>query len=353
MPTPTAKYAIKAEDKSGAALNSIKGKLKGLSGAFGGMAGSIAGIVGVGGFGAMIKGGIDAADSMQKMSIQLGLSTEFLSEMKHAAELSGTSLDSVTKGSRKLQQSLVDAADGGKSTAEAFEKLGLNVDDLLKLHPDEQLLMVGDALSKMGNSAEKTDTAMALLGKAGAELNQVFVGGAEGVAKMREEAKGLGLTLTRDAADGAANANDALLRLQRAFSGVGLSLATEFAEPIEKIANFLSNEFVPLLKNVVGFVMGVGRGIGGLGAAMGAFFSGEFGVAGNIIGQLTEDLFGGSSGEVSNAVSNGSGGSAGASGPRMGEDPEQRKTRELMKDQSVALKEIARNTKAPKFAVAG
>lgn len=351
MPTPTAKYAIKAEDKSSSVIRGIKGKLKGLSGAFGGMGASIAGIVGVGGFGAMIKGSLDSADAMQKLSIQLGFSTEFLSEMKHAAELSGASLDDVTKGGRKLQQSLTDAADGGKSTSEAFDKLGLSVDELLQLHPDEQLLIVGDALSKMENQAEKTDTAMLLMGKSGAALNQVFVGGADSVQKMRNEAEALGLSLSRDAADGAANANDAILRLEGAFKGAGQSLATDFAGPIENIADFIRTTLVPILGFLLDSVTTVGRAFGGMAAGVVALLSGNFSEAGSIFSSTFDDAatafsdsFAKRTAENNRPLN---------SPTQQKADREQKETREVIKEQTSVLKQVAKNTANTKFAVAG
>lgn len=349
MPTPTAKYDIKAQDKSSKVISGIKGKLKGLSGAFGGMAGSIAGIVGVGGFGAMIKQSLDAADNIQKLSIRLGHSTEFLSEMGHAAQLGGSSLGAVEKGSKRLSQSIGDFEKGGKLAAESFADLGLNMEELIKLDADEQFLRVNHALAGMNKGSERTKKALDLLGRSGTEMLAVFDGGKDSIAAMRQEAKDLGISLTKDAADGAANANDAMLRLTTAFTGVGQALATDFAGPMVDIADSLRTNVIPVIRGLIDVVFGLAKAFGGAVAAAAAFFSGDFSGAGDIISDVGSDLF-----DTIGAAFGGGKDEAPATGKTGApKDREQEKTRQKLDDQTAVMKEIAKNTRGVPQAVAG
>jgi len=244
----------------------------------------------------MIKGSIDAGDRIQKLAIQSGLSTELLSELDHAAELSGTTLETVAKGNRRLQRSAVEAAKGTKLYREAFAELGLDANKFLSLKPDEQFAAYADAISKIENPAKRTALANDLLGRSGSDLIPLMEGGAKSMAKMRAEARKLGKTLSRKQADDLAAVNDSVLKLQNGFVGVANALAIKLAPAMTQFFNFLTAKlptFVDLLGSALG---GVGNLVGGGAAAIGALLSGNFrgaaSIAGDVFGDVKKDLGG-------------------------------------------------------------
>ena len=106
MARARAEYQITAEDKTKRAFNSVQGRLKGMSKGVKTLAFGLAGLVGVGGFGALIKGAIDAGDRINKLSIKTGASTEFLSEMRGVTELAGVGFEQFTTSLTKMQRSI-------------------------------------------------------------------------------------------------------------------------------------------------------------------------------------------------------------------------------------------------------
>ncbi|MBA7602013.1 hypothetical protein ES703_09098 [subsurface metagenome] len=56
-----------------------------------------------------IKTYAEMGDAVQKMALRTGFSTEALSELRHAAELSGASLEGIEKASRTLSGAITDA----------------------------------------------------------------------------------------------------------------------------------------------------------------------------------------------------------------------------------------------------
>ena len=54
----------------------------------------------------------DSGDEFQKMSARLGISAQALSEMKHAAELSGASIGDIELGIKKMSKTALDADRG-------------------------------------------------------------------------------------------------------------------------------------------------------------------------------------------------------------------------------------------------
>lgn len=224
-------------DKTGPATKSATANLGALKAASNGLVAAMAPLAGaatLGGLAVMIKGQLDAADKVQKLSLQLGVSTEALSQYRHVAELTGTSFESVSKGIRYMQKNMSDAEDGLSTAKRAFSDLNLEVHVLRQMEPDKAFELIGQALSEVADASKRTQLAMNIFGRAGAELIQTFSGGAAAVRLMREEADALGLTLSQGAADAAAAANDSLTRLKNTLGGLGQTIAISTAPNLEK-----------------------------------------------------------------------------------------------------------------------
>jgi hypothetical protein len=197
--------------------------------------GILAGIAGVGVMGAMVKRAIDTGDAVQKMAIRTGASTEALSQLAHAAELSGTRIEVVGKAIQVMQRNAVEAARGTKLQADAFAELGIDVGRFLELKPEEQLEVMADALARVESEERRTALAMDTLGRSGTALLPMLVGGSAALREMRQEADDMGKTLTRAAADDMAAANDAITTLQAAVSGFGQQMAVVAAGPLRDL----------------------------------------------------------------------------------------------------------------------
>jgi len=231
------------KDQTGKATKSAVGNLnrvKSAGSAVAGALGPLTAAAAVSGFAAMIKTQIDAADKVQKLSLQLGVSTEALSQYQHVAKITGTSFETMTKGLRYMQKNLADAQDGLTTAQRAFDGLGVSVDRLIKMRPEDAFLLIGDALSHVPDEARRTQIAMNVFGRAGAELIQTFSDGAGAVQDLMQEADELGLTISQDLANNAADANDAITRLSGAFTGLGRSIALETAGPLSSFIDALA-----------------------------------------------------------------------------------------------------------------
>jgi hypothetical protein len=170
----------------------------------------------------MGKQAIDSADRISKLSQSTGLSTEALSQLEYAADLSGVSSEALTKSLGRLSRTAADAAKGVKVSSEAFAKLGVNVKNADgSLRPTEDLLLdVADSFSKLENGAAKAALAQDLFGKAGMQLIPLLNQGRAGIKAMTDEADAFGLTVSQEAAVAAEQFNDNLTRLQAAGKGV-------------------------------------------------------------------------------------------------------------------------------------
>src|SRR4030042_523164 len=135
-------------------------------------------------------------DNLAKMSARTGFSVETLSELGFAADLSGASMEDLEKSIRRMQATIVDAAQGLSTATDALATLGLKVEDLAGLSPERQFKLIADRLAKIEDPTLKAALAMELFGRSGTMLLPMLSGGAAGIEELQEKARKLGLTIS-------------------------------------------------------------------------------------------------------------------------------------------------------------
>ncbi len=180
-----------------------------------------------------VKAFAQMGDEVQKMALRTGFSTEALSELRHAAELSGTALSSLEKASKTLSGAILDAGFGLETYVRAFDKIGLSYEQLKGLSPEDQFLAVMEALAGLTDESEKAALAADIFGRAGTQLLPMLANGTEGLKAMRQEAHDLGIVFDQEAANKAAEFNDALTRLKGAVSGIKMEIGGMLADALK------------------------------------------------------------------------------------------------------------------------
>jgi len=87
-------------------------------------------------------------DQVAKMAKRTGLSVEALSELRFVASQTGTSLEALETGFRRMQRSIYDAGRGLSTATDALADLGLTFKDLESLAPEEQFKLLAEAISR-------------------------------------------------------------------------------------------------------------------------------------------------------------------------------------------------------------
>lgn len=180
-----------------------------------GKAMSVAGLAITAALGFATSTAMALGDELQKMSLRTGASVEALSELKHAAELSDTSLEGLDKAMKRMARVVSDAENGLESATRPLGELNLAWQDLMELAPEDQLTTILEALAGVENATKRAALAQEIFGRSGTELLPMLENGAEGLRQMRQEARDLGLTMGQDAADRAAAFGDWLSTLRR------------------------------------------------------------------------------------------------------------------------------------------
>ena len=110
---------------------------------------------------------IDYADAITKASDRTGIGVVALQRLEAVGLASGNSLDQITSGVNAFQKRL---SEGSSDTTNALKAIGLSVEQLRNLSPDEQFFAIARGVAAIKDPAEQTRIAMELFGRAGAEL---------------------------------------------------------------------------------------------------------------------------------------------------------------------------------------
>lgn len=202
-------------------------------------------------FAFMAKGVINANDEMAKMSQRTGFTTESLSALKYGAELSGTSIEGLEKGLKKLSVNILDAERGTKEAKDTFSALGISYKTATGeiKSGDAVLSEVAERFKTMPDGIEKSAIAQKMFGKSGAELIPMLNGGAAGLAAFRKEAEELGIIVSGDTAAAAEQFNDNLSRLHSAVTGVVQTIVAEALPQFVSLTNTLIQMAKKFLEN--------------------------------------------------------------------------------------------------------
>jgi lambda family phage tail tape measure protein len=224
-------------------LIDIRSKLAGLEQATAGFGRLIKGVAGfaaaylsartvINGARDIIKLGAD----MDHLHSQTGVAVKDLIILRQAFEDNGISADNSRLAINKMQKSLVEASEGLQEPVKAFEALGLSYEELLKKSPTEQFSEIGNAIRAIEDPAERSAAAMRIFGRAGAELQSLFVSG-----DIDDVARSLGAmpeVMERNARQ--FERIDTLIgripnKSRQLFAGIGDMLADELLGPLEAL----------------------------------------------------------------------------------------------------------------------
>jgi hypothetical protein len=204
-------------------------------------------VAAVGGLAVAMRGVINEADKLGKMAQSIGVPVEELSRMKHAADLSGISLEQLSTSVGRLSRNMSDVAAGvGKDASRAFDQLGIsvkNADGSLKTST-QVMTEVADRFSRMEDGAAKTALAMQIFGRAGRDMIPMLNQGGDGLRRMMEEADELGIVIDSRTAKAAERFNDSLTRLGKVQDGIITQITARLAPGLANI----TEEFVRIAK---------------------------------------------------------------------------------------------------------
>jgi hypothetical protein len=163
---------------------------------------------------------IKSADEIGKMAQSLGMTSEELSKLKYAAELSGVSVEELRSSFARLNKNAFENID-------SFKALGVSLKDSSgSMRSNYEIL--GDLAERFKNMPDgigKAAAAQQIFGKTGANLIPLLNQGRDGLRELGAEAERMGIVVSTKTAKSAEVFNDNMERLSKNIDGVFLSIA--------------------------------------------------------------------------------------------------------------------------------
>jgi hypothetical protein len=276
-------------------MRSAAAQLKALLPAIG-LAGVTAGFV------ALTRNALNSADAIDDLSQKVGASAENLSVLQYQAGISG-GIEALEANLTRLAVRLGDLDRGSRQATDAFGRLGLSARDFAGLDTAQAFDLIAQRLGTVEDSTRKTDIAVQIFGKTGAQLMPLLNDlAANGFANVAEAAASLGLVIDSETAAMAGQVNDSfamikgqaqglaiqfvsglmpsVLETMTSFreetAGTGVDSMRRFGTETGRILRVVIQTFRTFFNIVSGIFRGIGNQIGGLAATIGALSRGDF-----------------------------------------------------------------------------
>lgn len=244
-------------DKANESISKTEGKADSLGGKLGGMIGTAAkwgaGLVAgagaaVGGMLALANKTAETADVIDKLSERTGINREELQRWKYAAEQSGGDIGKLEVGMKKLSDVMDGATSGSKANVEAFNKIGISLDDLKTKSQSEIFDDVMNALADMPQGAERNALGNDLLGKSYTELLPLLNAGSEGMTGLKERADELGLVMSEDMVKANVVFGDTMADVKAAFGMVFMTISNQMLPTLQIFLDFILDHMPEIQK---------------------------------------------------------------------------------------------------------
>ena len=246
------------------------------------------------------------ADASGKLAARLGMSVESLQGLQLAAQMAGVA--ELTPVLQKMSITLGQAASGAKPAMEALAGIGLSIDDLAGMNPDEQFKAIAAAINAIPDPAARAAAAVRIFGEQGVALLPLM---AQNLEEVQARMERLGAVLSADQTEAIEGMNDALTMVQATFEGiigqvvgnlapVVTALAEEFLAFVESfnsvsgeggtgIANAITDAMFDILDYLAQVFDSAVAGFEGFGVTM-ADVGAVFDFVGNIFVAVAETL---------------------------------------------------------------
>ena len=241
---------LAAKDISGKAFSQVQTKLSTLAKGLFSFKGALGGVLGVSGIGALVTTSLAAADAIAKTADKVGLSTDALQELRHAADLSGVSTGTLDMAMQRFSRRLGEAAQGKGELVGVLRQYNIAVTDSTGRTRKNTDVMddLAEAIKNAGSDQERLRIAFKAFDSEGAALVNMMKNGKSGMEEFRSEAQRLGLVLDEDLLRASERANDQITRLTKTIKTRFTAAVIENSDQIARMAEELLNVTEAALK---------------------------------------------------------------------------------------------------------
>lgn len=180
----------------------------------------------------------DSAESLLNLSQKTGVSVEELQKLNYVADQSNIGAENLAQGFTFLNRAISTAAsDGASDAAQAFSSMGIelkNTDGSLKT-TESIFYDLSDAFQAGADGPNKVQTAVKLLGRAGAGLIPILNKGSDALRKQGNQFTKYGNLITKDGLKAMEGFNDTVDNLGLTFKGLSSVVAQSLIPTLEPL----------------------------------------------------------------------------------------------------------------------
>ncbi len=207
----------------------------------------------VGGLMALANGTAETTDKWDKLSLRTGIGVENLQRWGYAAGQSGADIEKLEVGMKKLSDTMIDAQNGSKASQSAYEQLGISMQQLSTMTPEQAFEEVMYSLADMEEGALKNSIGNDLLGKSYTELKPLLAAGSDGMEELKLRADELGIVMSEDAIASGVVFGDTLADVKSSLGATKDKIVAELMPRLTEMLNWVL-ENMPQIQSVVGSV---------------------------------------------------------------------------------------------------
>ncbi len=143
------------------------------------------------GFALLSRNAISLGSQLSDIAANTGFATKEFQVFRGALIDAGGTTTSMEKSIVTMQKAIVQGSEGLTTYTRAFERLGLNIDDIKAMKPEAQFMAIGKAIASASNQQEALTSAIEIFGQRNAgRLIEVFDRlNKDGYGKMAEDIK--------------------------------------------------------------------------------------------------------------------------------------------------------------------
>jgi hypothetical protein len=183
----------------------------------------------------------DYADNNDRAAQKAGINVQSMQELAFAAHMADIEFSSLSTAMVKLNKNINDAQNGVPGAVAAFEAVGVSAADIAEKSPDKILEIIADRFAKTEDSASKTAVAVALFGKAGADMIPMLNKGSDAMHEARAAAHEYGLVLSDEVMQAATDLDDSMKELGSANEGLKLQISAGMLPIMASFTNALKD----------------------------------------------------------------------------------------------------------------
>lgn len=246
-------------------LQSINAKMDGFASAARTAAGVAAGAFASIDWAKMANRAVESTSKIADTAAKMQIGAEAAQRFAFAAEQSGKNIDTVATAMREMAKSL----SGDKKAEDLFDRLGISLEKIRTLKPEDQLLAMTDAVRGIADPTEKANAMLVLFGRSGVELLPAVQAGFREVAASAP----VMAQATIEAGDRVGDAQNKLkLQIQKVQTEALVPLMEQFTKLPDSVQTGVGGilAFMPSLEAITLAVIALGGPAGAFAALKGA-----------------------------------------------------------------------------------